>query len=129
MIEMTRPALVSVLGSEFDDFLFAPIGEDRNDTPVSVLSALARLDMDPWQEAAELAQLPGETATQRLVSLMAALPDGPLADRDLGTIAGSAQDCLCGTPARKVLPELFGRAGDKSGSVAMLDAYGRALNI
>jgi hypothetical protein len=36
---------------------------------------------------------------------------------------------LCGTPARKVLAELFGRAGDKSGSVAMLDAYGRALNI
>ena len=85
---MTRPALVSVLGSEFDDFLFAPIGEDRNDSPVSVLSALAQLDIDPWQEAAELAQLPGETATQRLASLMAALPDGPLADRDLETIAG-----------------------------------------
>jgi hypothetical protein len=55
VIEMTRPALVSVLGSEFDDFLFPPIGEDRNDTPVSVLLALARLDMDPWQEAAESA--------------------------------------------------------------------------
>jgi heme oxygenase len=31
---------------------------------VSVLSALARLDVDPWLEAAKLAQLPGETATQ-----------------------------------------------------------------
>jgi hypothetical protein len=61
---MTRSPSISVLGSEFDDFLFAPIGEDRNDMPLSVLSALARLDIDPWHEAAELARLPGETATQ-----------------------------------------------------------------
>ena len=32
---------------------------------LSVLSALARLDIDPWQEAAQLAGLPGETATRR----------------------------------------------------------------
>lgn len=43
--------------------------------PLSVLSALARLDIDPWQEAAELARLPPETATQRLASSIAALPD------------------------------------------------------
>jgi hypothetical protein len=84
---MTRSASVSVLGSEFDDFLFAPIGEDRNDMPLSVVSALARLDIDPWQEADKLARLPGETATQRLASLIAALPDGPSAHRDPGTIA------------------------------------------
>jgi hypothetical protein len=79
---------ISVLGSEFDDFLFAPIGADRNDMPLSVLSALARLDVDPWREAAELSRLPGETATQRLASLLAALPDGPTAHLDPGTIAG-----------------------------------------
>ena len=84
---MTRSASVSVLGSEFDDFLFAPIREDRNDMPLSVLSALARLDIDPWQEAGKLARLPGETATQRLASLIAALPDGPSAHLDPGTIA------------------------------------------
>jgi hypothetical protein len=42
---------------------------------LSVLSALARLDVDPWQEAASLARLPGPTAAQRLASLIAALPD------------------------------------------------------
>jgi hypothetical protein len=62
-------------GSEFNDFLFAPIGEDRNGVLVSVLSGLARSDVDPWQEAARLAELPGETATQRLASLIGALPD------------------------------------------------------
>jgi len=84
---MTHSALASVLGSDFDGFLYAPLGEDRNDVPLSVLSALARLNIDPWQEAAELAQLPGETATQRLTSLIAALPDRSSALLDPGTIA------------------------------------------
>jgi hypothetical protein len=84
---MTRAASFSVLGSEFDDFLFAPIGEDSNDMTLSVLSALARLDIDPWQEADKLAQLPGETATQRLASLIAALPDWPSMQLDPGKIA------------------------------------------
>jgi hypothetical protein len=35
---MARSASVSALGSEFDDFLFAPIGEDRNGMLLSVLS-------------------------------------------------------------------------------------------
>ena len=55
--------------------------------PLSVLSALARLDIDPWQEAAELARLPPETATQRFASLIAALPDAWLAHLEFGTIA------------------------------------------
>jgi hypothetical protein len=83
---MTRTSF-SPLASEFDDFLFAPIGEGRNDVPLSVLSALARLDIDPWQEAAELARVSRETATQRLASLIAALPDGPSAHLDPGRIA------------------------------------------
>lgn len=67
---------MSVPGSEFNDFLFAPIGEDRNGMLVSVLSGLARSDVDPWQEAAKLAQLPGEVATKELAALIGALPDG-----------------------------------------------------
>jgi hypothetical protein len=84
---MTHSASVSHLGSEFDDFLFAPIGEDKNGMLLSVLSALARSDVDPWQEAAKLAGLPGETAIQRLASLIAALPGGPSAHPDPATIA------------------------------------------
>jgi hypothetical protein len=72
---MTRAAAMSLPGAEFNAFLFAPIGEDSNGMLVSVLSGLARLDVDPWQEAAKLAQLPGETATQRLASLIGVLRD------------------------------------------------------
>ena len=81
---MTR---FSQLGPEFDNFLFAPIGEDGNGMLLSVLSALARLDMDPWQEAAKLSGLPGAAATQRLASLIAALPNQSSAYPDPATVA------------------------------------------
>jgi hypothetical protein len=67
----------SSLGTEFDDFLLAPIGEDNNGMQLSVLSALARLDVDPWEQAAELARLPRDTAVRQLASMLAVLPPGP----------------------------------------------------
>jgi hypothetical protein len=66
----------SVIPSEFNDFLFASIGEQENETPLSVLSALARLDVEPWQEAARLAQLPKDQAIQDLSSMIGELPGG-----------------------------------------------------
>jgi hypothetical protein len=60
--------------SEFDPFLYAPVGEERNGMLLSVLSALARLDVDPWQEAAALAKMPAQDATVRLASLLSSLP-------------------------------------------------------
>lgn len=62
------------LNQTFDKFLRAPVCEDGNGTPLSVLSALARLDIDPWKEAAELTELSPTMATQRLSLLIAALP-------------------------------------------------------
>jgi len=80
-------ALSPLLGPEFDNFLFAPVGEERNGMLLSVVSALARLDVDPWQEAAKLARLPGKSATERLTSLIAALPEDSSRRADPGTIA------------------------------------------
>jgi len=77
---MTHAALAPLIGAEFDKFLGAPIGAGRNGTPLSVLSALARLDVDPWQEAASLALMPKATAAVRLTALIAALPDEPTRD-------------------------------------------------
>jgi hypothetical protein len=79
-------ASVSFFRSEFNDFLYASIGADRNDMPLSVLSALSRLNLDPWQEAAELRDLPKDTATKRLAGLIAQLPRGP-AKEDLTAIS------------------------------------------
>lgn len=87
MVEMTRTVSIPGLGSEFDAFLFATVDEDKNGMLLSVLSALARLDVDPWQEAARLARLPAESATRRLSSLLEALPDAAPVPRDPGTVA------------------------------------------
>lgn len=84
---MTGASSASPFGPEFDDFLFAPIGEDRNGMLLSVLSALARLNVDPWREAAKLARMPVETATRDLASLIARIPEGPSVRPDPGTIA------------------------------------------
>ena len=72
---MTHPALALLIGPEFDEFLCAPIGADRNGTSLSVLSALARLNVDPWQEATSLALMPREAAVVRLTALIDALPN------------------------------------------------------
>jgi hypothetical protein len=75
---MTPLAATSGLGPEFDGFLFAVIGDDRNGMPLSVVSVLARVDLDPWHEAATLAAMPGELAARRLAPLLATLSERTL---------------------------------------------------
>ena len=60
---------------QFEPFLHAPVGEDCHGDTVTVLSMLARLDVDPWGEASELASLPHGAARQRLEALMARFND------------------------------------------------------
>lgn len=84
---MTNPVAGSRLEPKFNSFLFAAIGEDRHGMPLSVLSALARRDIDPWEEAAALANLSAEAATERLASLISPPQDGPSALLDPATIA------------------------------------------
>jgi hypothetical protein len=71
---MTRSASLFFQGHEFDSFLFAPIGEEKNGMLLSVLSALARKDIDPWREAARLSRLSRAAATDSLCATIAALP-------------------------------------------------------
>lgn len=64
-------------GSDYDAFLFAEVGEDRTGAAVTVLSALARLDLEPWTEARELARLAREDAQVRLTTHFEAITDIP----------------------------------------------------
>ena len=73
---MALPAEFSLLDSEFGDFLFATVGEERTGMPLSVLSALTRLGVDPWLEAARLSDLPKDFAIATLSGLIARLPVG-----------------------------------------------------
>jgi hypothetical protein len=86
-MEMMTRTWLPAQNPQFDEFLFAPVGEDANGMRVSVLSALARLGVDPWQEAQDLAALPTESAGQRLDTLIAVLPDVPALRQDHRAVA------------------------------------------
>jgi hypothetical protein len=85
---MTRADSRARMGCEYDDFLFSSIGEDRNGLMLSVASMLARLNLDPWHEAATFAGLPAGVATQKLTAHIAALPDQAFKQLDPVALAG-----------------------------------------
>src|SRR5437773_10634081 len=60
---------------EFDSFLFAPVGEEVNGVPLSVLSALSRLGLDPRDEAARLSALTKVAAAAQLARRIARWSD------------------------------------------------------
>jgi hypothetical protein len=87
VIEMMRSIATSPERSRFDDFLSASIGEEGNGMALSVVSALARLDLDPWREAASLAAMPKKAAAERMAWLISTLPDRTIALPDPEALA------------------------------------------
>ncbi|HEV2551708.1 MAG TPA: hypothetical protein VGU20_30645 [Stellaceae bacterium] len=71
---MALPERFSLLHSELNGFLFATMGTEENGAPLSVLSGLTRLGIDPWIEGARLAKLPKEAAARALAPLIALFP-------------------------------------------------------
>jgi hypothetical protein len=61
-------ARFSTLSAGYDDFLFSAVCVEANGMRLSVLSALARMNVDPWEEAGRLAALPKAVAEKRLLS-------------------------------------------------------------
>src|SRR6266849_6563251 len=70
---MTLPRAYAPMLPEFDAFLFASVGEEVDGIPLSVLSALARLGLDPRNEAVRLAHLTREAAADQLARMIARL--------------------------------------------------------
>lgn len=71
---MTLRPEYSLGNSAYNAFLHAEIGDDGNGTRLTVLTALTRLGLDPWQEAARLADLPRDVAVTALAAALARLP-------------------------------------------------------
>jgi len=67
-------ARFSLLHSDLSGFLFASIGDEQNGMSLNVISALTRLGVDPWEEAARLAGLPKALAAEALAPMIARLP-------------------------------------------------------
>ncbi|MEI4197775.1 hypothetical protein [Roseovarius sp. E0-M6] len=84
---MATNAVLDPHNHDFDRFLHASVGEDRKGNGVTVLSALARLNLDPWQEARDLAALGRGAAGVRLVALLSRVRDVPALEQDDGMVA------------------------------------------
>lgn len=74
---MARVGVSRSDNDDYESFLYDYVGEDENGVLVTVLSALARLGVNPWQEASELAKLPVEDAVTRLDAMIAGMRDVP----------------------------------------------------
>ncbi len=106
---MALPARFSLLHSDLNDFLFASVGEEQNGVTLSVVSALTRLGVDPWQEAARLTPLPKARAAEALATLIARLPIRRTQSLDDLAISRRLVELL---PAQKTPPlQRQGRAG------------------
>src|ERR1700730_19382669 len=84
---------------EFDSFLYASVGEEVDGVPVSVLSALSRLGLDPRDEAARLSHLTKETAADQLARMIARLSDQRWTLAEARRIAGRLIDRLPAEPS------------------------------
>lgn len=60
--------------SALNGFLFADVGVEASGMSLSVLSTLARVGVDPWQEAGRLARLPRSAAVDALARIIASMP-------------------------------------------------------
>jgi hypothetical protein len=83
---------------EMDPFLFASVGEEIEGIPLSVLSALARLGLDPRNEAARLSRLTSKAATSQLARMFAQLPDRPWTSPEIRRIASRLVELLPAAP-------------------------------
>jgi hypothetical protein len=72
---------------DLDSFLFAGIYDEPNGMTLSVISALARLNVDPWREAARLAELPRSIAAATLAGMIDRLFPGSAPRPDVARIA------------------------------------------
>jgi Acetokinase family len=75
------------MGCEFDRFLYASVGNDSDGMPLTVLSALERMDVDPW--ASKLTQLSQESAVTELASLLGAFRNAPVVGLDPARVSAS----------------------------------------
>jgi hypothetical protein len=106
---MALPKRFSLLHSELNGFLFADMGSEENGAPLSVLSGLTRLGIDPWVEGAKLARLPQEAAAHALTPLIA-LFQQDRSDSEVRALAAHLADLLP-RPAPLSLPAIGGPMG------------------
>jgi hypothetical protein len=99
--------------SDLQEFLLAPIWDEKNGVPLSILSALARLGMDPWGEAARLANMPRSGAALALAAILARLPRNDPGQPDYARLS---QDLVQFLPEGGSTPAIDRQGANRPGS-------------
>lgn len=102
---MAHPDVLNPHPREFERFLYAPVGEDRNGFVVTVLSTFARLGLDPWAETEDLITLGRDAARVRLAMLLARFGDVPALARDHRKVAGDLTQLLPDGPGSPTMTQ------------------------
>ncbi len=111
---MTLRPEYSLGHSEYNAFLFAAVGEEKIGMPLTVMTALTRLGLDPWLEAARLSDLSRDMAVRAVTTIIARLPEGDWKASDLESIATRLVNWL---PAKSAVAIPSGPAGRSAGEV------------
>jgi hypothetical protein len=84
-----RPSVSTLtpLTPRYDAFLFAPVCNEASGMSLSVVSALARANVDPWEEATRLATMPKALAERALVATLDLIPGRNWKPAEAKTIA------------------------------------------
>ena len=118
-------------GHDFDPFLYAVLGEDRDGASVTVISALARLGLDPWKAAADLAALDPKAARERLGAILEGVKDIPNLDREHRRVAANLvlklPKRLLRRAAKTAAPSTWGRPPMSIGWLLVLVLVGFAV--
>jgi hypothetical protein len=95
------------LRPQFGKFLFAPVGNEIAGMPLTVISALARLGLDPWEEAERLSSLGNREAAEQLARLIAEVPGSLRPLREARVLAAGLVGLLgkCG-PGQTLAPQI-----------------------
>jgi len=109
---MANPNVLNPHPPEFERFLYASVGEDRNGSVVTVLSTLARLGLDPWNETAELVTLGRDAARSRLETLLARFRDVPTLTSDHRRVAQDLSQLLPERQTSSILKRVASTAAD-----------------
>ena len=97
---MQNSEVTALQRSGLNDFLFAPVGIERNGMTLSLVSVFARLGSDPWREAGRLDRLPRAEAVTSLARTIAGMPMSVWALADATTIATRLTALLPGRSRR-----------------------------
>ncbi len=93
---MTQSDVFALHNSGLTPFLHALVGPELNGSQLTILSMLARLGLDPWDEVAAWVKLPRNAASARLAQCIGRMPLSPQA---LAGAPGTATRLIALLPA------------------------------